>query len=93
MNYKDRFRFIMNPNATRTKQICFLVIDVLQQFRKEDVVVTLAILWLMVCDRYKLKTWEVLDTAQAIINDAFTTDFNDQDQLKALKEYIKNELK
>lgn len=91
MGYKDKIGFMMFPSSHRTKQICFLVIDVLQQFKKEDTVVALAILWLMICDRYKLKTWEVLDTAQAILNASFSGE--NKDQLTALREYMKNDLK
>ena len=91
MTYREKFGFIMNPNAKRTKQICFIVIDALQQFRKEDIVVAVGILWLMLCDRFNLKPCDVLNTSEAIIRDSFSGE--DQDQLTALKEYMKNELK
>ncbi len=86
-----KFGFTISPNVKKTKQICFLIIDLLQQFRKEDHVVSLAILWVLICERYNVRPVEVLTCADKILKE--TLDEQHATQLKALKEYMKHELK
>ena len=85
-----RFNFMMNPSATRVQQTCFIVIDAIQHLRKEDHIVALAVLWLLVCERFGVKHEQVLSCANNILSE--TLDNDHRIQLKALKEYMKNEL-
>lgn len=86
-----RFDILIAPNASRVQKVCFIIIDAIQHLRKEDHVVSLAVLWLMMCERFDIKPHEVLTVADNIMKE--TIDQGHRQQLKALKEYMKNELK
>lgn len=72
------------------KKIAFQVINVLQNYKRGDVVVALSILWITLCERFDVRLEDILTTAYRLRNDTYDNKWDAQ--FVAIKEYMKHEL-
>ncbi len=77
-------------SSLEIKKICMRVMNLLQDYKRGDIVVTLAVLWLAVCERFDVEPHEVLSVANKIRTQTFDNKHNAQ--FKALKDYMNNDL-
>ena len=79
-----------SSSSKAIKKITIKVISFLQDYPRGDIVVSLAVLWLGVCERFDVCPHEVLSMAERMRTKTF--DNKHQSQFKALKEYFENDL-
>lgn len=77
-------------SSVHIKKIFVRVINLLQDYKRGDIVVVLSCLWLMACEVYEVEPNDVLGTAHRIMNE--TEDDPHNSQFKAMKEYMRDEL-
>ena len=77
-------------NSTHIKKMSMRVMNLLQDYKRGDIVITLAVLWLGVCERFNVNPGDALGVASRMRTETF--DNKHQAQFKALKEYMDAEL-
>lgn len=77
-------------SSLEIKKICMRVISLLQDYKRGDIVVTLAVLWLSVCERFDVEPNEALSVANKMRTQTF--DNKHSAQFRALKDYINDDL-
>lgn len=87
-NKREILGFSSSPKVIKT--IAMLIINVLQDFKKGDIVVAIGVLWLMVCERFNVNEADYLAIAYRMRNETF--DNKHDHQFRAIQEYMKNEL-
>lgn len=79
-----------SSNSKTIKKISMRIVTLLQDYKRGDFVIALAVLWLSVCERFNVDPCKALDIAQRMRNETF--DSKHDHQFKAIQEYMKHEL-
>ena len=79
-----------SSSSKKIKQISMRVINLLQDYKRGDIVITLAVLWLGVCERFDVRPVEVMSVANRIRTQTYDSKYNKQ--FRALKSYMEEEL-
>ena len=87
---KNREILGFSSSSKKIKQISMRVITLLQDYKRGDIVVSLAVLWLGVCERFNVDPHYVLSIAEKMRSDTF--DNKHDSQFRAIKNYMDNEL-
>ncbi len=80
--------FSSNPKTI--KKIAINVTTLLQDYKRGDFIVALAVLWLMICERFEVDPIRVMSFANRIKYETFG--HKHDSQLRAIKDYMDNEL-
>lgn len=79
-----------SSSPKKIKLIAMRVISLLQDYPRGDIVVALAVLWLMVCERFNVDSSDIMNVAYKMRNETF--DNKHDHQFRAIKEYMEHEL-
>jgi hypothetical protein len=77
-------------DSTNIKTVSMSVVNALQNFRKGDQVVGLAVVWILVCERFDIKPIEIIPFANKLLHQTFDSKYNPE--FSALKDYVHGEL-
>lgn len=79
--------------SSSPKQISTLatkVTTLLQDYKRGDIVITLAVLWLMVCERFNVNPTDMMSVASRMRTETY--DSKHTLNFRALKDYMEHEL-
>lgn len=79
-----------SSSSKTIKQIAMRMINVLQDYKRGDIIVSAAVIWLMICERFEVEPNDMLAKAERIRDATYDNKFDHQ--FLALQEYFKNEL-
>lgn len=79
-----------SSSSKTIKKIAMQLINVLQDYKRGDIVVAAAVIWLMICERFEVEPNDMLAKAARIRDVTYDSKFDHQ--FLALQEYFKNEL-
>lgn len=87
-SYNPILAFVSPPK--KIKVISMRIIDLLQDYKRGDIVIALAVLWLGICERFDVKPSDALGVANRMRTETF--DNKHDSQFRAIKEYMEHEL-
>lgn len=87
-NQNEILRF--SSNSTKIKNITYQILTLLQNHPRGDFVVSMGVLWLMLCERFDVNPVDILTIAERMRNETFENKYDSQ--FRALQEYLKHEI-
>jgi hypothetical protein len=78
-----------SSSSAMVKKLVIKTSTVLQDYKKGDIIVALAVFWLMVCERYNVRPEDMIGFAKRLRDDTYDNKHNHE--FRALKDYLDNE--